>query len=381
MEEEIFQTRFAPAERASKETILNSSQLINNFNYFNKLFAIIPNIILILNKERQTVFCNQALLDSLSISDYDQILGRRPGEILNCIHSDEMPQGCGTTESCSVCGAVDAILKTQQTKEREDRECRITVKRGDSIEALDLKIVTDSIEIDGYFYTTFHIMDISDEKRRKILERIFFHDVLNTAGIISGITDVIDRIEDKEVINEFMGKLSITSHKLIKEIQNQRELLQAENNELKVIYSTVNTRSFLETIIEEYTNHQAAKNRKIILSECEDIIFVIDDVLLGRVIGNLIKNALEASAEGDTVTLGCKVVDNHIEFSVHNPSFIPRDIQLQIFQRSFSTKGMNRGIGTYSIKLLTEKYLKGSVRFTSDEDQGTTFFVQYPLET
>lgn len=39
---------------------------------------------------------------------------------------------------------------------------------------------------------------------------------------------------------------------------------------------------------------------------------------------------------------------------------MPRTSQLQIFQRSFSTKGKGRGLGTYSIKLLTERYLKGT---------------------
>jgi CheY-like chemotaxis protein len=54
-------------------------------------------------------------------------------------------------------------------------------------------------------------------------------------------------------------------------------------------------------------------------------------------------------------------------------------VQLQMFQRSFSTKGRGRGIGTYSVKLLTEKYLKGRVAFTSDPLTGTTFSVMVPL--
>ncbi|MBK7188571.1 MAG: hypothetical protein IPH86_07860 [bacterium] len=57
---------------------------------------------------------------------------------------------------------------------------------------------------------------------------------------------------------------------------------------------------------------------------------------------------------------------------------MPRTVQLQVFQRSFSTKGRDRGIGTYSIKLLTEKYLGGKASFVSDEGQGTTFSVTLP---
>jgi sensor histidine kinase regulating citrate/malate metabolism len=57
---------------------------------------------------------------------------------------------------------------------------------------------------------------------------------------------------------------------------------------------------------------------------------------------------------------------------------MPEAVRMQIFQRSFSTRGTGRGIGTYSIRLLTEKYLKGTVVFTSSDPEGTIFFVELP---
>ena len=62
------------------------------------------------------------------------------------------------------------------------------------------------------------------------------------------------------------------------------------------------------------------------------------------------------------------------------PGVIPPDDQLQIFQRSFSTKGRGRGLGTYSIRLLGEAYLGGAVSFTSTQRTGTTFRIELPLE-
>ncbi len=379
METDKIITRFAPAQRASNESIEETFKQIVNNRYFNDLFSVIPNVILILNQERQTVYCNHALLEILGLTDYNSVLGNRPGELLSCIHSTEMPGGCGTSESCSTCGAIESVLAAQQTGEKEMRECRITVKKGDSIESLDIKVVSSQIDIAGKPYTTVHIMDISDEKRRRVLERIFFHDILNTAGIISGITEIIDEIKEKAVADEFMRQLNITSHRLIDEIKSQRQLLQAENGELEANLQIINSKSFLQGLILEYSNHLVAKNKLIILDKtAEDVIFSSDNTLLGRVVSNLIKNALEASAEKETVLLDCKQTMNSIIISVHNPAYIPRKIQLQIFQRSFSTKGTNRGIGTYSIKLLTEKYLKGTVHFTSNEEDGTTFFITLP---
>jgi signal transduction histidine kinase len=109
------------------------------------------------------------------------------------------------------------------------------------------------------------------------------------------------------------------------------------------------------------------------------MIFTSDGALLRRVIGNMVKNALEACRPGETVTLRCSASRNGIEFSVHNPGAMPRNVQLQVFQRSFTSKGDGRGLGAYSMKLLTERYLGGKVSFTSEADSGTTFTGWYPL--
>ncbi len=50
-----------------------------------------------------------------------------------------------------------------------------------------------------------------------------------------------------------------------------------------------------------------------------------------------------------------------------------------MFQRSFTTKGEGRGLGTYSMKLLSERYLNGRVEFTSSPEHGTTFTAVYPV--
>jgi signal transduction histidine kinase len=69
-----------------------------------------------------------------------------------------------------------------------------------------------------------------------------------------------------------------------------------------------------------------------------------------------------------------------VRFEVHNSSYMPDDVQTQVFQRSFSTKGGGRGLGTYSVKLLTQRYLQGRVGFQSDRCEGTTFWVDLPRE-
>ncbi len=65
---------------------------------------------------------------------------------------------------------------------------------------------------------------------------------------------------------------------------------------------------------------------------------------------------------------------------IRNPAVIPDEVKYQIFNRSFSTKGAGRGIGTYSVKLLTEHYLEGEVGFSTEPGSGTAFHVLLPTE-
>jgi signal transduction histidine kinase len=115
-------------------------------------------------------------------------------------------------------------------------------------------------------------------------------------------------------------------------------------------------------------------------SASADITIITDRHLLNRILGNMIKNAIEAIKHGETIKIGCRNLnDDTIEFRVHNPGHIQQQNQLQIFRRSFSTKGNGRGLGTYSIKLLGERYLGGKVSFTSSLEKGTTFSLKLPI--
>jgi signal transduction histidine kinase len=144
----------------------------------------------------------------------------------------------------------------------------------------------------------------------------------------------------------------------------------------------VNSRDVVARTIAQYLKNQACDGKTIHASEiCDEIPIFTDMALLMRVLGNLVKNALEATPPGGTVTVGCHAaIENAVEFFVHNAACIPNEIQLQIFKRSFSTKGTGRGLGTYSVKLLTERFLDGKADFSSTPGAGTIFFVRFPKE-
>jgi signal transduction histidine kinase len=329
---------------------------------------------LILNSQRQDIYANKILFESLNI-DENEVFGFRPGELLECEHAFENKGGCGTTEFCSQCGAVNVILNSQKGI-NDVRECRITRRNGD---ALDLRVWGSWFDMEGERYTIFTLADISHEKRRRALERIFFHDILNTTCSLQFTSYLLKGADpaEKEDLIENVGRIT---EALNEEIVAQRTLTNAENDELFVQVSLFNSAELLREMALIATHNELAKSRSILCDPTSvNVDLSTDRVLLKRVIGNLIKNALEATRTGDSITLGANFCGGEIQFWVNNPGFISREVQLQIFHRSFSTKGTGRGLGTYSIKLLTERYLKGSVSFTTSPEEGTTFKITIPM--
>ncbi len=362
-----FADRSNPAELLVQKMILLEQPLVIDF------LNSIPVFVCVINKNREIIFSNASFQDYFE-GEQEDFIGKRHGEAVNCLHAINSTGGCGTTEFCKYCGALHAVFESYKGQ-RSVKECRIIRQNNDD---LDLLVWATPIKISDYDFTIFAFSDISNEKRRKALERIFFHDILNTAGGIRGFIEMLKMAEEDE-LEEFLGITYNLTEKLIDEIKAQRTICAAENNELELEIQPFSTREILDELKLLYENHEVAHDKQILVRKgAYDRIIKTDKTVLRRILGNLLKNALEASRPGDEIHLNCKSVKDFVEFEVENPGFIPRDIQMQLFQRSFSTKGNGRGLGTYSVKLLTERYLKGQITFSSDKDQGTVFTASYP---
>ena len=158
-------------------------------------------------------------------------------------------------------------------------------------------------------------------------------------------------------------------------LESQCDLSADERGDLKFKSKTVEAAALISHLAALYQKHPIGEDKQVLIQGISATLET-DPVLLGRVLGNLIKNVLEDSSPGEKITVGCEKKKD----GSPNVAVMPEILQLQLFQRSISTRGgQHRGIGTYSVKLLTEKYLKGRVSFRSFPDAGTTFEVWLPL--
>ena len=359
-----------------------SVELVRQASIFNdSLVMLLMNAmtenVMILNRRRQVVFANNSLLAMLERDGGAEILGKRPGDLFQCVHSSE-PGGCGATSHCAQCGTANTIFAALDSSQKTEA-CRLLTKTGKGLRAYDLQVCATPFAMDGEGFIIFAFQDVSHEKRRRSLERVFFHDMKNSLGGLRNIVELVHTAAPEDIREETQALYTHFSE-LTEEIDSQQLLLEAESGELVPNPGPVNTKNLLEATAFLFSRHDVARDKRIVLSEDSvNVTLATDHALLKRVLGNLVKNALEASRAGDAVTLCCGPGrDGGACISVHNPGAMEPEVSLQLFKRSFSTKGKDRGLGTYGVRLFVENSLGGSVSFTSSPGDGTTFTISLP---
>jgi hypothetical protein len=374
------ETAFASARRESIATVRAQRAVFLAEPMAVALLEAMPGPAFVLNQRRQIVAVNRLLSGALGLADPEDVLGMRPGEAVQCTHSTERAAGCGTASACAQCGAVGAVLECLATRKRTIRECRIVTTGGADGGALDFRVHASYLTCGPLDYIVVGLQDIRDEKRREVLERTFFRDLLGTARDVHGLAETLQLpaldAAHAEACHHSLERLSSL---VVEQIESQRSLLHAERGELGVEPVESDLAKTLAEVVETVRLQDVAAGRTVRFESIRSCPVETDPALVGRAVSGLLRNALEATPPGGTVELTCEYDHETATITVHNEGVIPDDVQKQIFQRSFSTSGEGgRGLGTYSARLVVEHYLGGKLAFMSEPRVGTLFLVMLP---
>ncbi|MFB6341626.1 sensor histidine kinase [Saccharicrinis sp. FJH62] len=368
-------------KRYSPDILDSERSLIMSLEYFKDVFNSISTVAFVLNSTRQVIFASNETLQLLDIETDKILIGMRPGEVVSCIHASETPHGCNTSDSCKYCGLFQTLNESQRQQDKVTSECRISSSQGDKTIAYDFSVSSVPVRISHNIYYIVSLIDISSDKRKEQMEKIFFHDLVNSVGGISGLMEYLDTSSDLNKERDIFSHLKDASKDILEQIISFKQLLNAESGELKVDFIDVSAVDIIQSSVDIISKHEVVKGKKIDFSGIENIRIYTDKALLTRIMVNMLKNAAEAVNERNSVIqIGAGKTDSIVKFWVKNDYVMPDSIQKQIFQRSFSSKGNGRGLGTYSMKILGENYLNGKVGFTSNKTDGTTFFIDLPTE-
>ncbi|HNY30139.1 MAG TPA: HAMP domain-containing sensor histidine kinase [Fibrobacteria bacterium] len=364
-------TYFAPAGRAHPSRLQAQVAACLESPLAKAILDSLSGYVVILNSQRQVLAANAELEDALLLRRADSPTGRRWGEIMGCVHANDGPDLCGTSKACSCCGAALAILASSLQDGRARTECRMAMRRDGIWEGREFLVTASMVDMGAGRFQVVVFQDASERLRRETLEKMFLHDLANTVLALEGWTSVLEKGVDEHIV---AGKILSISKRLSDFVNDHRLVLRAESGDLDVCARETDPREILESVAGILRSHPACRNRMVLVDAPEGGSVAADPSLLVRILLNMGLNALEAVAPGVGIRLSFAMEDRTPVFSVWNPGTIPADISHQIFHRSFSTKAKSgRGLGSHSMKILGENYLKGKVDFTTSPDEGTIF--------
>jgi hypothetical protein len=111
--------------------------------------------------------------------------------------------------------------------------------------ALELRVTASSFDLRGKL-TIFSLQDISDEKRRALLERLFYHEVRNTAAGVRGLLEILPELPD-QCRHETAHLAYQLADYLMEEIEDGKDLA-AERGELAVQVTPLDVREVLKSV-------------------------------------------------------------------------------------------------------------------------------------
>jgi K+-sensing histidine kinase KdpD len=365
-------TFFAPAARRSRPEIDEQHRELLDHPMVTALLQMTNSMLAILNKDRQIVAINKQLMDSLHLDSLD-VLGLRFGESIKCVHSNDMPGGCGTGPFCETCPAAIAMVTSITEDIPVEKKCAISINRDDQVQDIFLDVKCTPVDVESHKYILMFIQDITAEQKWAAMEKVLCHDINN---ILSGVVSLSNLLEaevggeQKEIVEQIVKG----SSRISQEVEMQRQMINSSDYMYKPIWAQMTLAEVASEINDIFEHHPAARDKKLeITSSLPDMVFETDRALVLRILDNMLLNAFEASSVNDSVKVSLLGDDKKIYIEVWNSGEIDATVKKRIFQRNISSKdGYGRGMGTYSMKFFGEEILEGTVDFKSGKD-GTVF--------
>lgn len=333
----------------------------------------------ILNEERRILFASRSFLHLAGVSDDEALIGLRLGDAWHCVHAPEGADGCGSSESCRHCAVFGMVRRAMDRGIPVEGEAAILQLNGGEERTLNLLEHAVPAEIFGETLYVITMIDISDTLHRRWMEKLFFHDMLNKLGALSNYIQLL-RAEAPAPLTEELVFVEDSFRSVLEDVKSHKQLTEAENDELQPEWMTLSPTDIVEQAARLFGRSDLAHGMKLrtIVPE-RPFTMRSDYLLLRRIVENMVKNALEAENPGAEIEIGCERLGETVRIWVSNPTRLPDDVRSHVFERSFSTKGAGRGLGTYSMKVLGEKVLGGLVGFVCGSVSGTEFFILLPI--
>ena len=220
------------------------------------------------------------------------------------------------------------------------------------------------------------------------------HEIRTPINAIVGLTALTEfHKEDSGKVEEYLGKIKVSSKVLLNIINDVLDMSAIENNKIKISHASFDLGDLLTSISTVYYTQCKQKGVYFIM----DTSGVCDEKLLGdslrvnQILLNLISNAYKFTPPGGKVTVTVREVSTernraYFQFTVEDTGEgMAEEMRKRLF-RPFEQEGAETskkhggsGLGLSITKNLVD-LMDGSICCESIKDVGTRFFVSLPFE-
>lgn len=126
--------------RADPERMAQIVKQTKNNPLFKAILKWIDEAVVILGEGRQIVMASDEFAQLAGAGSPEELLGKRIGEALGCVHVKEGTDGCSTSAACRYCGALGAIVSGYGSDEPIESECRLFVSEADQVQSIKMSV-------------------------------------------------------------------------------------------------------------------------------------------------------------------------------------------------------------------------------------------------
>lgn len=190
-------------------------------------------------------------------------------------------------------------------------------------------------------------------------------------------------LQDEEKRLKHIGRIKSSVRNLTDILNDFLSLNKLEEGKVMLNIESFNLHELIENLMQELQGI-TKKQQKIILScsNSGNCLVKLDKTLIRNIIINLVSNAIKFSPENSNISINASLSERELTLSVADQGIgIPEADQKHLFERFFrsSNAGEIQGTGLgLSIVAHYVSLLKGTIKFESKENEGTTFFINLP---
>jgi len=135
---------------------------------YRAILDAIPLIVLVVDDDVRVVDMNSAARKAFGPPS-PGANDRRGGEVLKCIHSHDVPGGCGRGPRCKMCVIRSSVDLSTKGRTISRKRTRATIKDGDKTVNTELLVTTSPFRWDGVDYALLILEDVTELSRLRDL--------------------------------------------------------------------------------------------------------------------------------------------------------------------------------------------------------------------